>query len=313
MNAAPRYLWLHRHAALCGIAAFMLLCLCFWAGNPREPVYQRRGLGAWVRELNEGDADGREAAVAAIRMIGPRAVPSLIARLAPRDGRQRELLISINRRLPSFRPSARDRYISVEAERGYAASALGVIGPAAEAAVPALITASLETNTFCAARAKAALIQIRHEPTESLALPSADERNLTNWLQRAQILLALGSNVQASADSMVAAIGTNTAKQFQIVEELGRNNREPDASVILLRGLLTDSNSGIRANALNMLIMQRTFAQPARGDILHCTNDPDNGVRTNAAYALLFAFPKQSASVGSKGAPPPRPQADQRE
>ena len=263
--------------------------------------------------MNEGDADARKAAAAAIRTMGERAVPSLIARLAPRDGRQRDLLMSISRRLPSVRLSALDRYISIEAERGYAASALGVIGPAAQEAVPARIAASLETNSFCAARARAALIQIRQEPTESLVLPSAETRNLTNWLQRAQILLALGSNVQASADSMVAAIGTNTVEQFQIVEALGRNNREPDASVMLLRGLLKDSSSGIRANVLNMLIMQRAFAQPARRDILQCTNDPDAGVRANADYALLFAFPKQPASVGSKGAPPAQPPAGQRE
>jgi hypothetical protein len=257
--------------------------------------------------MNEGDAEAREVAAAAIRTMGERAVPSLTARLARRDGRQRHLLMSLSRRLPSIRPSTRDRYISIEAERGYAASALGVIGPAAKAAIPALITASLETNSFCAARARAALIQIRQEPTESVVLPSAETRNLTNWLQQAQVLLALGSNVQASADSMVAAIGTNIVEQFQIVEALGRNHREPDASVMLLRGLLKDSNSGIRANVLNMLIMQRTFAQPARGDILQCTNDPDAGVRANADYALLFAFPKQPASVGLNQCKKPLP------
>jgi hypothetical protein len=199
--------------------------------------------------MNEGDTDQRLEAVAAIRAMGNRVLPHLIARLAPRDGRQREFLRWLDRHTPSMRAGLPDRHISIEAERGYAASALGVIGPAAKAAVPALLTASLQTNSFCGIRAKAALIQIRREPTDELTLPRAEIGNLTNWLERAEILLALGSNIQASADTMVAAIGTRTDEKFKIVEELGRNNREPDASVMLLRGLLKDSNWGIRALA----------------------------------------------------------------
>jgi hypothetical protein len=257
--------------------------------------------------MNEGDTDQRREAAAAIRAMGNRAIPHLIARLAPRDGRHREFLRWLDRHTPSMRAGLPDRHISVEAERGYAASALGVIGPAAKAAVPALLTASLETNSFYAVRAKAALIQIRREPTDELTLPRAETGNLTNWLERAEILLALGSNIQASADTMVAAIGTNTAEEFKILEELGRNNRDPDASVMLLRGLLKDSNWGIRMNALNMLIMQRAFARPARPDILQCTNDTNAGVRANADYALLFAFPKQPTSTGARGSHSPQP------
>ena len=278
----------------------------------REPAYQGKGLAWWVRQMNEGDADARAAAVAVIRAMDSRAVPALIARLAPRDGRLRESFMWIDRHLPSTHLKLRDRYISVEAERGYAANALGAIGQAAEAAIPALIVASMNTNSFCAAKAKAALIQIRYDLTESLALPPAETRNLTNWLQRAEILLALGSNVQASADSMVATIGENTAERFNILEALGRNNREPNASVLLLRGLLKDDNFGVRANAINMLIMQRTFAKPARKEILQRANDSDAGVRANATYALLFAFPEQAASGGPKATSSTQPQVSHR-
>jgi hypothetical protein len=262
--------------------------------------------------MNEGDAEEREAAVAAIRAMDNRAVPALIARLARRDGRLRGAFMWIDRHLPSLRIPVRDRYISVDAERGYAASALGAIGSAAKVAIPALITASMETNSFCAAKARAALIQIRHDRTESLALPSPEIRNLTNWLQRAEILLSLGSNVQASADSMVAAIGANTAELFNILEALGRNRGEPNASVLLLQGLLKDDNAGVRGNGLNMLIMQRAFAKVARKDILRCTNDSDAAVRGNATYALLFAFPEQATAGGSKGAGSTQPKAGQR-
>lgn len=299
----------HRRASLLGALAIILCCLFFWALASHEPVYQKKGLSRWIRQLNESDADGREAAVVAIRAMENRAVPALIARLPERDGRLRKALISFTGHFPSLR----DRYISVEVERGYAASALGAIGLAAKAAIPALITASMDTNSFCAARAKAALIQIGQGRAESVALPAPETWNLTNWLQRAETLLALGSNVQASADEMVAAIGTNNTRRFEIVEALGWNNREPHASVLLLRGLLKDKEPGIRMNVLNMLISQRAFARGARKDVLQCTNDSDANVRANARFALLFAFPEQASSdTSTKDADSTEPKAGQR-
>lgn len=286
----------HRAAILLGSLALAAGCACFCILHSREPVHEGRTLSFWVKQLNQGDADQRRAAVAALRAMDSRAVPALMAALEPRDGRLRNSLNWVGRHLPSIRPSVRDRCLSVDVERGYAANALGAIGPTAKAAVPALIAASADSNSFCAARAKAALIQIRQDWTHSPVLPPAETRNLTNWLQDAEVLLALGSNVQASASRMVAAIGTNNAQRFEMVEALGRNNREPHAAVVLLRGLLKDHEPGIRANALNMLIMQRAFASAARADILRCVNDPDAGVRANAKFALTFAFPEQVAS-----------------
>jgi len=303
----------HRTAILLGSLTLAVGCACFWIFRPREPVHEGRTLSMWVRQLNEGDADQRQAAVEAVRAMDSRAVPALIARLAPREGRLRDSFIWAYRHLPSIHPSVRDRYISADVERGYVANALGAIGPTARAAIPALIAASMDTNSFCAARAKAALIQIRQDWTASLALPRAETRNLTNWLQTAEILLTLGSNVQASADRMVAAIGTNNAQRFQIVEALGRNNGEPNASVVLLRGLLKDKEPGVRGNVLNMLIMQRAFAKAARKDILQCTNDSDASVCANARFALLFAFPEQGASeISTKDADSTKTQSMER-
>src|SRR5450759_1734767 len=109
---AAKYLWRHRRAVLCGAAALIALCLCYWAGSPREPVYQRRGLASWLRQMNEGDTDQRLEAVAAIRAMGNRVLPHLIARLAPRDGRQREFLRWLDRHTPSMRAGLPDRHIS---------------------------------------------------------------------------------------------------------------------------------------------------------------------------------------------------------
>lgn len=280
------------------LSALMLFAgsACFWILHSREQAYQGKSLSVWLRHLNEGDTAERQAAVEALRGMEKQAVPALVARLEPRDGRLRDRLIWLSRHWPKIRLSPKERYISVEVERGYAANGLGVIGPPASAAIPALLTASLDTNSFCAARAKAALIRIRGDPMDSFLLSPAETRNLTNWLQMAEILLALGSNIQASAEHVATSIGTNRAQRFQIVEDLGRNNREPNAAVALLQGLLTDDEPGIRGNALNMLIMQRAFAYAARQDILLRTNDSDAGVRANARFALLFAFPETGPS-----------------
>lgn len=292
-------------AVVIGLLAIIMAGLAFFILNSREPTYQKKGLSAWIWQLNEGDADQRQAALGAMRMLDKSAVPILVARLGQRDGRPKQALISL---IGHFSPSLSDRYISVEVERGYAANVLGALGPSAQAAVPALVAASRETN-FCAARAMAALIQIRQDRTDSLTLPAAETRNLTNWIETAEILLCLRSNVQTSADAMVTAIGTNTTERFEIVEALGKNTRAPSASVLLLQGLLKDKEPGIRVNVLNMLIMQRAFAKAARQDILLCTNDSDANVRANATYALLLAFPEEttpSASVTKAGSTKPQ-------
>jgi hypothetical protein len=151
---------------------------------------------------------------------------------------------------------------------------------------------------------------VRRPHERSLPLPPAKISNLTNWLQSAEILLSLGSNVQASADEMVVAIGNNNAERFRIVETLGQNKLERDASVLLLRGLLKDKEPGIRANVLNMLIMQRHFAQAARPDILQLTNDQNAMVRANATHALLCAFPEPDIWIipdHTNGSPIPAP------
>ena len=287
----PIVLRRHHRAALVGALAVILYCAFFLTLDLlREPVYHQKSLSRWVRQLNEGDADGREAAVAAIRAVEKRAVPILIAQLPERDEPLGRALIWFSGHFLSLR----HRYLPLEVERGYAASALGALGPVAKVAIPALVAASMDTNSFCAARAKAALVQIGQDRAELMALPSPETRNLTNWLQRAEILLALGSNVQASAGEMVAAIGSDHARRLDIVEVLGRNNREPIASVLLLRGLLKDKEPGVRMNVLNMLCMQGGFAWGTRKDILQCTNDPDPNVRANARFALLYEFPERA-------------------
>jgi hypothetical protein len=271
------------------------LGIILWVTRPRpkEPTYQGIGLASWVRQLNEGDDSSRHAAALAIRVIDQQAVPSLIRELAPRDGRLRDLVMRIDRRLPRTQIPAQERFLSIEAERGYAAKALGVIGPGAKASVPALLKMSFETNSFCAARARAALIQICGEPKDSLTLPATELDHLTNWLQQGEILLCLGSNITTSAECMAAEIGRNKANRFQIVESLGRNKREPDASVLLLRALLKDSESALRQNVVNMLIMQRSFARSSRADLLECAkNDDEAGVRAHAEAALRFVFLK---------------------
>jgi HEAT repeat protein len=54
-------------------------------------------------------------------------------------------------------------------------------------------------------------------------------------------------------------------------------------------------------NAVNMLIMQKRFAQTARPEILQLTNDPDANVRGGAAFALRFVFPDNATPAPAKG------------
>jgi hypothetical protein len=129
----------------CAIAAILILTLL----REREPQYQGRSLGTWVLQLELRDPrylDGSSLAQEAIQHIGTNALPFLLKWIQYQEPPWRRRLATFCARLPH---KLADPLSSFVVGHGYirqqgAFSALYVLGPDAEAAIPAL-TRLIET------------------------------------------------------------------------------------------------------------------------------------------------------------------------
>src|SRR5437899_10700205 len=83
----------------------MILC----ASRSKEPSYQSRTLGAWLKDI-ENSRDDREAepARAAVRKIGTNAMPSLLKLMRAEDSRWKETLIILLGKQHIFRIQVAD-------------------------------------------------------------------------------------------------------------------------------------------------------------------------------------------------------------
>src|SRR3954471_11911219 len=153
-----------RLAIACLVAAVLgaiLVCIL-----PRyEPGYGGKDLSRWIRGLEYENINPSDEQRAALRAMGEPAIRRLIVILQSRD-------CAIKRRFVRYAENhaqvhnlilAPRRVISEDVYHAQAATALGEIGPAAQAAIPALTAAATNSHPLLAARATAALIKIRQE------------------------------------------------------------------------------------------------------------------------------------------------------
>ena len=168
-------------------AALALLC---W---PTEPSYQGKRLSKWLVELdlrNSSDANARDQAVNAVRVIGTNALPRLTAMLGAKDSQLATALLKLNAKQSFIHlPVAPASVVQARALQAYGvlgdlaegnvpelvrileeepspqiracvALALGQIGRAAKAATPALRKATGDKNARVRQNAQLALINI---------------------------------------------------------------------------------------------------------------------------------------------------------
>ncbi|MBI4324742.1 MAG: HEAT repeat domain-containing protein [Chloroflexi bacterium] len=143
-----------------------------------EPLYQGRPVSAWAKDLNSPYPEVRSQAGAALRDLGPEAVPILVKSLRTRNW-IRELhlkvapWISIGLRRKLW-PHFRSFYAPMD--RADAARGLEALGPAAEAAVPVLGKALRDADRSVASQAGVALGRIGPPAVSELigALSEAD-------------------------------------------------------------------------------------------------------------------------------------------
>jgi hypothetical protein len=125
------------------IAALLVVLVCALAwlallrGKPNEPVYEGKGLSAWLRDIDYGQPQAkREKAGEAIRSMGTNSIPFLLHDLDPlQQSNLKEHLIQLARKQSLFKLnwSSADE-LSRQATWGFQA-----LGPAGGPAIPELL------------------------------------------------------------------------------------------------------------------------------------------------------------------------------
>ena len=116
----------------------------FRSGDPPEPVYGGKTLGAWLddrRSTPQGPVVLSDEAAAAVRAMGPEAVPTLLAWLRASDpmiSRNAKVLLEWRLKLPVRVPTNQDK--RMRAMYGFRA-----LGPVARPAFPALVALALNS------------------------------------------------------------------------------------------------------------------------------------------------------------------------
>jgi len=185
------------------LVAGLYLTVVFWgygrtetmAGDKKEPAYQGKPLGDWVKLLKDRNPRAREEATVvlakmgpdarpaipdlietlkddeflvrlnaagALGKIGPAAVPALIETLKKGKPRQQAA------KAPKLPPLARGTGFYESCAREGAAMALGIIGPEAKAAVPVLISTLNDEDAGVRFRAAEALGRVGPEAMQAV-------------------------------------------------------------------------------------------------------------------------------------------------
>jgi len=209
----------HRPASLaaCAVTALVVVALAFgvFTHAPRQkkqdhpahpapgmvefenggPRYHGQALGSWIFKLKQGNLQEQAEAREALQAVGKVAVPFLIE--------------SFER--TNFPPQC----------RGYAASALGEIGPPASAAIPALLGLTCPAST-------AALMKIKGEPITGL-VRALDEPVSDQWVTTAQTLAEFGTKASPAIPGLCRAL--HSEKGWAAAYAIGFIHSQPEIAI----------------------------------------------------------------------------------
>ncbi len=270
-------------------AMFFVGGLLFYVLRTDEPSYQGKSLSQWVRGLEYGNVNPTEEQRVALRAMGEPAVTRLIGMLQSRDSALKRRFITYAQQHANIynRFIAPRRVIPEEIYHVQAAAALGEIGPAAQAAIPALTTAATTDKQYLVvARAQAALIKIRQEPIAPLLVLLEDTRS-TNWRRAALTVKYLGTNGEAAVPLLIRALqSTNVAVRDTAVQGLAGIASGAELAVPALIDCLQDKNPNIRRSAVDALCKFQGAKEQVVPLLVERLQDADHNVWLGAAFGL---------------------------
>lgn len=122
--------WIGWSLFLAALVASVVVIIC----GVREPEYQGRSLNVWARDLRSGSPQARTNASLAIRQMGAKAVPFLVAELQARDSKLKIMVADFLEGRPEGQFHLRRDF----ERRSDAFQALQTLGPDGREAIPAL-------------------------------------------------------------------------------------------------------------------------------------------------------------------------------
>ena len=302
-----------------------------------QPKYQGAGLTVWMMHLQEESQEERSVAQAALRAMGKSAVPPLTGLLEKQDSAFKHKIIAYAPRFPFLYWFIRQDDSALD--RGYAASALGAIGPAASNAIPALLRVCALTNspvnrTFICPKAKAALIKIRGEPLAPLVGElDQEDAGSTEWGCTARALMEFGTNAEPAVPVFCRAlkfpnfrvrnfaayalghIHGNAELAVPALTEsirrgvsqnnawaLGEFGPEAKPAIPILESHLRDSEPAVCVEILRALrrIVPVNEAKTLVPTLVETLKDQSDGVRAEAGNILKEIDPEAAAKAGVK-------------
>jgi len=242
-----------RSRVFVGLAALLACLLVGFAihrHNVNRFVVQGRPLRVWVIEASTGDTN----AVAVLRMLGPEVVPGLVHLLGTRESFVHTQLTALAPKLPrrlGRRAAKLAGPLRAVGDRSAAAKSLGLLGPQASAAVPALVQALDDPHPQVQSEATAALGRIG-----KTAVPALTELLTDN----------------------------HPAIRRAAAFSLGEMGPQAEGAITALIESLTDSNKDVRASTVYSLAM---IGFPAMSALSNVIDHGDAKARGDAIIALM--------------------------
>ena len=260
---------------LAALLVIVMIPLFIDPGVP-DPHYQNKPLSEWLKDLGSGRRETQTRAEEAIRSIGTNALPMLLNELRAQDHLGWRVW---HRILP------RKAY-TVAADRIHPADrALRVLGPVAEAAVPALleIAAEPECGDDRPRRALAAIGPRAVAPMIS-ALTNSNERVRSC---AALVLRSIGPSARDAAPALLRSLRDPDARvRAHAAGGLSRIGADPEIAIPALIERLADADGYVRlcaAMSLGEFGERGTSAIPA---LQRLESDQSHEVRQQALEAV---------------------------
>lgn len=263
---------------------------------PRQPSYQGRDLDAWLADLGSPDYRTQQLARAAIREMGPAAVPFLTNSFAQRDS------IAVRAKREGLIPRGVVNWArkivpwqSPMIESRNAAVALQELGHDATNAIPPLIAALSDPSPIVAHAAATALgsmgpaavpaLRERFEVAGSGELP---------WVLQA--ISALGTNAAALAPDLGRVLENPGNPAMAGWAQLALARIGPEA-VPVIREALQKTNRQVRLQGLSALVNIGAPAIAATNILFELTRSEDADIRLSARQALGATLPPREVGL----------------
>jgi HEAT repeat protein len=313
--------------ALIGLGLVAIVVFLWWQTDSTS--YRGKTIMIWALQLASPDAAARDEATSAFKNLGPTAVPSLVKLLKTKDPGLRRRAWAIAVKLPRslrawfFRdvnwPDPTDL-------RTAAAKALGLIGPRAQSAIPALSRSlrdpapqvRLETATAMARIGKESVpdllealddpdTEVRHAAAYALGEIGPDAHTAVP-----RLLEMLGENdgpLRASVAYSLSRIGPSDLPAVMDLLEHGSDASQVEAVKVLLGyyhslrravpvigNMATNESPAVRQKALECLSVMREAEALAFSVAICSLKDPAVEVRLTAITVLgQIGLPAQTA------------------